>query len=172
LKLRAKAKLITETDIDTIKAKTGTERDVSTRAARGDVEGAEFEVRSKIKVVTSVRAEIGKASIEVVVEVGVRAEIRKESIEAVTEVSIRAISIFSTDCIAKARGTRGSCDTKSRIEFKVRIRIVETKVSAKARTGIGIVEVYVKSTTFRFVGTASCRAIVSRVRKGSRLEVC
>jgi len=167
LKLGAKVELIIEIDISTIKAEIRTEKDVGIRATR-----AKFKVRFKIKVTISIRAEIGKASIEVVVEVSVRAKIRKESIEVVIEVSIRVISVFSTDRVTEARGTKGSYNTKSRTEFKVRTGIIETKVSVKAKTGIRIVKAYIKSVIFRFVRIVSYRTIVLKVRKGSRLKVC
>jgi len=135
-------RIVVKININTIEAKTRTERDISIRATR-----AKFRIRFKIKVIISVQA-ISVFSIDYITKakrnVGIRAKIRKDS-------------VFSTDRIAKVRGTKSSYNTKSRTEFKVRT---------------GIVKAYIRSTVFGFVRIASYRAIVLKVRKGSRLKVC
>jgi hypothetical protein len=147
--LKTEIGIVVRTDVSAVEAETGTEGDVGTGAAR-----AKFRIRFKTEVIIGVRAEIGKASTEVVAEVGVG-----------------AVSVFGIDRVTEAGRTRGGRDAKSGTEFKAG-GIVETGVGAEARTGIGIVEAYTGGAAFRFVRTASCRAVFSRVRKGSRLEVC
>jgi len=131
-------------------------------------------LKTEIRIVVRINVSTIKAKIKIERDVGTRAirgvKIRKDNIKVTIKVSVRAI--FSTDYIAEVGRTKGSRDAKSGIKFKVRIRIIKIKVSTKARTRIRIIKVYTRSIMFRFVRIASYRAIVSGVRKESRLEVC
>jgi len=59
---------------------------VSIRVIKRDINRAKFKVKSKIKVIINIRAEIRKASIKVIIKV-----------------NVRAISVFSIDRITKAK---------------------------------------------------------------------